>query len=679
MRHSIGSVSLAVAFCAALAGCASAPPPQSSSPPPATQQPVQLADLAIVGANIVTMDDKAPRAQAVAVSKGLIVKIGDDAQIRPLIGQGTKVIDAAGATVLPGFIDAHSHTAGYSFFNDPENWVDVSSINMYFKPKPGDPRCKTPDDPQHCFIPVRHHDDVVARIKKRLTEIESGKTQQKLVLAFNYDPARLGHNPDCNKGGVGFQCRSFENGRARAQLDALSKTIPIYVSSESGHLSYVNTPALELLNICNVLPGSTQPCYTPSINPDEETKLARLGQLDEDLSLYGTGFFQGQYIIKENKGLDTQLLRAGALIYANHGFTLVQEGAAGLALAGMYLEAQRQSTDAEPFPVAVALVMYDEADAGFSKTLEDGLAARALIGDKNPLLSVEALKSFADGSPQGFTANLTSKYLNLYLPFTDPKIFKQPYTGLPDVNGRHLHERLDAAHKAGFPMVIHQNGDESITEAVDAILAASKPPAGKRDLVLHAPMITTDQLQRLAQRGDTVVSFLIQNVYFWGLPECHQVLGRDRVVNMYPLREAKRVGIPATLHSDSPVTTPYPLFEAWVAKTRRAQAMPWYAPYSKDCPLVLSDPNLPPGDQSVSIADSLRALTVNAAYQYGMEHIRGSLAAGKYADMVMLSADPTAMENDPDQLKTVRVLRTVRYGTVIENVNAHEPPIWPGD
>jgi predicted amidohydrolase YtcJ len=292
---------------------------------------------------------------------------------------------------------------------------------------------------------------------------------------------------------------------------------------------------------------------------------------------------------------------------------------------------------------------------------------------------VAALKSFADGSPQGFTANLSGPYLTLYEPFTDPKIFKQPYTGLPDVNGRDLHARLEAAHAAGFPMVIHQNGDKSITEAVDAMLTASKPPAGKRDVVLHAPMITAEQLDKLGKRGDVVASFLIQNVHFWGLPECHQVLGLKSVVNMYPLRAAKQAKVRATLHSDSPVTTPYPLFEAWVAKTRRAQEMPWYAPFAKGCPRVFVDDKVPPGDQSVSIADSVRALTVDAAWQYGMENVRGSLAVGKYADMVVLSADPLAMESDPDQLKTVRVLRTVRYGEVIENARGEEPPIWPAD
>jgi predicted amidohydrolase YtcJ len=67
------------------------------------------ADLAIVGAAVHTVDDERPRAQAVAVENGRIAAVGSDEEIRSLVGAATDVIDAAGATVLPGFIDAHNH------------------------------------------------------------------------------------------------------------------------------------------------------------------------------------------------------------------------------------------------------------------------------------------------------------------------------------------------------------------------------------------------------------------------------------------------------------------------------------------------------------------------------------------------------------------------------------------
>jgi predicted amidohydrolase YtcJ len=67
------------------------------------------ADLAIVGGTVHTVDDRLPRAEAVAVRDGSIIGVGADEEIRAMIGPTTEVIDAAGATVLPGIIDAHNH------------------------------------------------------------------------------------------------------------------------------------------------------------------------------------------------------------------------------------------------------------------------------------------------------------------------------------------------------------------------------------------------------------------------------------------------------------------------------------------------------------------------------------------------------------------------------------------
>src|SRR5258706_13555518 len=67
------------------------------------------ADLVVTNANIHTMDAKRTVARSIAVLNGKIVSIGSDAQTKPLIGSKTRVIDAGGKLVLPGFNDAHVH------------------------------------------------------------------------------------------------------------------------------------------------------------------------------------------------------------------------------------------------------------------------------------------------------------------------------------------------------------------------------------------------------------------------------------------------------------------------------------------------------------------------------------------------------------------------------------------
>ena len=226
------------------------------------QQGKVIADTAYLNADVVTMDNQSPAAQAIAVKGNTILAVGTKSQIRAFIGDETKVVDLKGATVLPGFIDPHSHFLAYAFLGDPEHFIDVSSVNLYFKPPPGDPRCLDPTDSQCCFIPARTQDDAVMRITQA-----AHKPGASAVYAAGYDTARFGHSKDC-KGpitNVAFDCPNFENGRARAALDAISTSIPIVVLALSGHIAYVNTKALEELNTQMSAIGPT-PTAVPNSN-----------------------------------------------------------------------------------------------------------------------------------------------------------------------------------------------------------------------------------------------------------------------------------------------------------------------------------------------------------------------------------------------------------------------------
>jgi len=74
--------------------------------------PAPKADLVLWNGNIVTMSQKLPRAQAVAIAGNRILRVGTDTEIKPLIGEKTKVIDLEQKLVIPGLIDAHVHPFG---------------------------------------------------------------------------------------------------------------------------------------------------------------------------------------------------------------------------------------------------------------------------------------------------------------------------------------------------------------------------------------------------------------------------------------------------------------------------------------------------------------------------------------------------------------------------------------
>jgi len=68
-------------------------------------------------------------------------------------------------------------------------------------------------------------------------------------------------------------------------------------------------------------------------------------------------------------------------------------------------------------------------------------------------------------------------------------------------------------------------------------------------------------------------------------------------------------------------------------------------------------------DQRIPVIDALKAITINAAYQYQEEDIKGSLKAGKLADLVILNKDPLTI--DPKELRSVQVIETIKEGKTV--------------
>src|SRR4051794_31853977 len=94
----------------------------------------QQADVAYINGDVATMDGANPSAEAIATKGEDILAVGTNAEIQALVGPDTRVVDLHGHTVLPGFIDAHSHMLSYGFYTDTKYWTDVSNINLHFKP-----------------------------------------------------------------------------------------------------------------------------------------------------------------------------------------------------------------------------------------------------------------------------------------------------------------------------------------------------------------------------------------------------------------------------------------------------------------------------------------------------------------------------------------------------------------
>lgn len=172
---------------------ASAGPAQ---PPRAERGP----DVAVINAVVYTVDDRRPRAEAFAIANGRFVAVGSSAEIRALVSSSTRIIDAAGMTALPGFIDAHCHPASSGLSELLE--VDCNCSN-------------------------------IAEIKDALRARAATTAAGAWIFGFKYDDTKLA------------------DGRplSRRDLDAACPNHPVRVMHRGGHTIIVNSVAFRLAGI----------------------------------------------------------------------------------------------------------------------------------------------------------------------------------------------------------------------------------------------------------------------------------------------------------------------------------------------------------------------------------------------------------------------------------------------
>lgn len=110
----------------------------------------------------------------------------------------------------------------------------------------------------------------------------------------------------------------------------------------------------------------------------------------------------------------------------------------------------------------------------------------------------------------------------------------------------------------------------------------------------------------------------------------------------------------------------------------REKAFQPVAPDNQPAPVAYNQMLVLSPNESISIAQGIQAFTSHAAWQYGLDKQLGAIALGFTADLMFLSDDLRSMENNPDDLKSIRILATVHHGQYLPNPNASQTPIWPG-
>ena len=508
------------------------------------------------------------RVEALAIGGGKIRSLGSVADVMRTASASTTVVDLQGRTLVPGLIDPHNHTVLSSLF-------DLLLINAG-------------------FAQYKTKADVAAMIKSKVASTPAG---QWLVFGF-YDNLLQGGD------------------WSLTELDAISKTHPIYIIYVNGHVGAANSLAFSKAGV------------TENIGP-----------------LPGGGFFGRGANGKLNgmiynqpalmKVLDhaiakptPEVLEKAVIAYANKaaaaGFTALHEPG---TVKPEWIEGLAKLSNVLPIRLSASFSSVDVEHSKAFASLGPSHKARVI---PNSRFSLYGMKVWSDGSNQAETAWQTKPYLN-----TNRR-------GTGGYKSEQMVEICKNAKAAGWTMLAHCQGDAAVEQYLNALEAVyGANPSTGLIRVEHATMARQDQIDRIKRLGYEP-SFMTDFIYLYGNAYRDQIFGNPRANFMVPFGAAAKAKLNYTVHSDNP-----------------AAGMPLNPMRHVEIQLMrqcVVDKSIIGVDQRVDIQHAMRAISMHAARQIGLGESLGTLEVGKDADLTLLDGDP--FTTSPDKVGAIKASQT---------------------
>jgi hypothetical protein len=547
-----------------------------------SKAPDNSADIVFVNAAAYTMDADMPWAEALAVKGDRIVFVGRNVDAEKLIGSNTARYNLSGRMLLPGFIDTHMHVL------DGGGFARALSLNAE------------------------------GTIKEWIQAIgDFAEANPESPVLFGY----------------GFMASAFGPvGPTRQLIDAVVPDRPVMIMDEGMHGAWLNTRALEKLNI-------TQ---------DTSDPVPGFSYYKRDADGNATGYLLEEFTMAparnglkvfDESGVADGVASTIELMNA-YGITAAFD--AGAFYFPHLIHPVLQSLEAKgklTVRVVGAYLLKEVEDVDDAIMLTEEYAT-TIRGDN---YHFRMLKIFDDGTVEGRTAAM----------FED-------YQGEPGNSGATIFTEeqmtgvvVDAAEK-NIDVHIHALGERTVHEALNAVEAARKahPDSTSRYTLCHIQVITDQDLPRFAELG-----VIAQSTPLWATYDEHgkQFVSEDQFRRFWRFNSLKKLGVKLTWGSDFPATGAgelglSPIVQIEIGHTRQYPGEP-------DSPIQ------PRESERLDVDTLIRGYTIDAAYQLHMEDEIGSLEVGKKADLVVL--DRNLFETSTYEIHKTEVDMTLMDGNIV--------------
>jgi hypothetical protein len=513
---------------------------QNQSEKSTTSTTKEIADLIIYNAQIYTVDEAIPTAQAFAVKDGKFLQVGTNEEIQGKF-ESEKIVDAQGKTILPGLIDAHCHFYNLGMKLQQVDLVDTKSYQEVL-------------------------DKIVAFQKEKNV------------------PFIVGRGWDQND----WEVKEFPT---KKELDELFPDTPVAITRIDGHAMIANQKALDLAKITT------------------KTKVEGGEILQKDGKLTGILIDNPMGLVREVIPQPTRQAQIEALLEAqkinfSYGLTTVDD--AGLSPDVISLIDSLQK--AEQLQMRMYVMVSNRPEY-----VEEYLKKGAYKTEK---LNVSSFKVYADGA-------LGSRGAALKEPYSD----KHNHVGAMLIGYEDFKTLTGKLANSPFQMNTHAIGDSANAVVIRTYYEALKGQNDRRWRIEHAQVVAPEEFEAL----DKNIMISVQPTHatsdmYWA----EDRLGKERIKGAYAYKKLLEKTGKVALGTDYPVekVNPFHTFYAAVAR--------------KDLK------NYPDGgfqkQNALTREETLKGMTIWAAYSNFEENEKGSISVGKYADFVILDQDIMKVE-----------------------------------
>ncbi len=387
-------------------------------------------------------------------------------------------------------------------------------------------------------------------------------------------------------------------------LDPISPNHPLFITSMGGHMAVVNSRALELAGITADTPDPGNGRFLREANGQPDGTVMNHPAMDYFRRLWSAS-------LQDVSVMEDSIFSPQAR-FAAMGVTSFQDVyARGMERMQAYFDLAARGEMTIRGQVMNVLEYIQELEGRI-----DEIQAMRL---ENDFMHFAGAKFQLDGAAE---ASFTL----------------EPHSGIawniPIWQPQNLNEAVRAFHDAGLQVSCHTIGDAAVDMALNAIEAAmnANPRPDPRHRIEHAILNSDSALQRTKDLG-IVISTQPTAIRMFA-DGLERIWGPERVQRMVPTRTWLDMGVPVCLSSDAP-------------------SMPWWDPmstlYSSIVRVSATKKPVSP-DQALTMEEAIYCHTLAGAYADFAENTRGSLEAGKLADLIVWHDDPysTALKNIPE-------------------------------